>query len=215
MVHCKILVQAGPMLHEETEENPTERLWESYRVWLNDYDDMTLARMTAQTLGQLKGRVWRLSHPLIGLFRLAARTAHKRGLDIFRLAQLTEYTSAPCCGGPLLPLITRDIVEHGVFCEYCGEIVMPLDDLPVPSNITLKTWAEAYQQSHSIAHWDEPKIRKHPDFEQLFQSSADACDRLLVELAKNLLPPLLDHFPAVVWQDHDECLDVWPDDLKV
>ena len=35
-------------------------------------------RRLAQTLGQFEGRAWRLSHPLVGAYRLAAKIAHDR-----------------------------------------------------------------------------------------------------------------------------------------
>ena len=40
-------------------ESPTDRLWKEYSLAFRDFDDLTLARWLAQTLGQLQGRVWR------------------------------------------------------------------------------------------------------------------------------------------------------------
>jgi len=59
-------------------ESPLDKLWQEYGRVFHDFDDLTLARWLAQTLGQLKGRAWRLSHPLLGAYRLAAQIAHDR-----------------------------------------------------------------------------------------------------------------------------------------
>ena len=59
-------------------ESPLDLLWKEYSLVFRDFDDMTLARWMAQTLGQLEGRAWRLSHPLLGAYRLAAQAAHDR-----------------------------------------------------------------------------------------------------------------------------------------
>ena len=29
-----------------------------------------------------------------------------------------------------------------------------------------------------------------------------------------LVPRFLEHYPAIVWEDHDECLEVQPDDIN-
>ena len=59
-------------------ESPLDKLWKEYGRVFHDFDDLTLARWLAQTLGQLEGRAWRLSHPLLGAYRLAAQIAHDR-----------------------------------------------------------------------------------------------------------------------------------------
>ena len=52
---------------------PLDLLWKEYRLGFKDFDDLTLARWLAQTLGQLEGKPWRLSHPLVGAYRLGAK----------------------------------------------------------------------------------------------------------------------------------------------
>ncbi|HMP84595.1 MAG TPA: hypothetical protein PKA41_18015, partial [Verrucomicrobiota bacterium] len=59
-------------------EAPLDRLWKEYGRGFRDFDDLTLARWLAQTLGQLEGRAWRLSHPLVGAYRLGAQLGHER-----------------------------------------------------------------------------------------------------------------------------------------
>ena len=53
-------------------ESPLDALWQEYARAFQGWDDLTLARWLAQTLGQLEGRAWRLSHPLVGAYRLGA-----------------------------------------------------------------------------------------------------------------------------------------------
>src|SRR5262245_31195176 len=96
-------------------ESPLDRLWREYSAVFQDFDDLTLARWLAQTLGQLEGRIWRLSHPLLGAYRLAAHMAHDRQIWLKRLASPPPaYREAPCCRAPLLPFFTRDVVEAGL-----------------------------------------------------------------------------------------------------
>ncbi|HEY4952874.1 MAG TPA: hypothetical protein VII71_05770, partial [Verrucomicrobiae bacterium] len=57
---------------------PIDLLWKEYGRAFADFDDLTLARWLAQTLGQFEGRAWRHTHPLVGAYRLAAKIAHDR-----------------------------------------------------------------------------------------------------------------------------------------
>src|SRR2546426_3318301 len=91
-------------------ESPLDRLWQEYSEVFRDFDDLTLARWLAQTLGQLEGKVWRLSHPLVGAYRLAAQLGHEQQIWHKRLAPPpAAYPEAPRCPAPLLPLLTRDV----------------------------------------------------------------------------------------------------------
>src|SRR5690349_1697170 len=105
--------------------NPDSRLdqlWKEYSLVFQDFDDLTLARWLAQTLGQLEGKVWRLSHPLLGAYRLAAQLAHERQVWLKRLANPpAAYTEAPCCRAPVLPLLTRDVRDAGLICQHCND----------------------------------------------------------------------------------------------
>src|ERR1044071_3082853 len=99
---------------------PNDRLWKEYSTVFRDFDDLTLARWMAQTLGQLEGRSWRLSHPLLGAYRLGAQVAHDRQTWLKRLIPVpSAYLEAPCCRAPLLPLLTRDVLEAGLICQNC------------------------------------------------------------------------------------------------
>ena len=57
---------------------PLDLLWKEYSFVFAEFDDLTLARWSVQTLGQLTGKAWRFSHPLVGSYRLAAQLAHDR-----------------------------------------------------------------------------------------------------------------------------------------
>src|ERR1051326_2385806 len=100
----------GPM-----PESPLDGLWKEYSAVFRDFDDLTLARWLAQTLGQIEGRVWRGSHPLVGAYRLAAHVGDERQIWLKRLATGPHaYQEAPCCRAPLLPYVTRDVLEAGL-----------------------------------------------------------------------------------------------------
>jgi len=201
-----------PMAEDDHER--LQELWEQYRISINDYDDLTLARWISQTLGQLKGRVWRLSHPLVGLHRLLATTAHKRAIRVSRLAQVpADYPPCSQCGAPLLPLVTRDASEDGLVCETCGASAVPFNELPSDLQQPLHEWAARYAPVHAVAHWDDAQRARSKDYDKAYQEAAEEAEQLLLELSSQVLPAALDHFPAIVWEDHDECLDVRPDDI--
>src|SRR5688500_18458995 len=105
----------------EAPDDNLERLWDEYRLGFQDFDDLTLVRWMAQTLSQLQGRPWRLSHPLVGVYRLAAQVAHERQVWLKRLFDPTRaYDIAPCCRAPLVPLLTRDVIDSGLVCPQCA-----------------------------------------------------------------------------------------------
>ena len=75
-----------------------------------DFDDHTLGRWLSQTLSQLSGKAWRLSHPLVGAYRLGAQLAHEEHIWLKRLAMPpANFREAPCCRAPILPLLTRSL----------------------------------------------------------------------------------------------------------
>src|SRR5213594_3943879 len=123
-------------------ESPLDRLWQEYSRVFSDFDDLTLARWQAQTLGQLEGRAWRLSHPLVGTYRLAAQAAHDRQIWLKRLcAPPAAYPESPCCRAPLLPLLTRDVRDAGLICQHCNETLVPFDEIPADVRPDLEIWA--------------------------------------------------------------------------
>lgn len=196
-------------------ESSTERLWKEYSLAFRDFDDLTLARWLSQTLGQLQGRVWRFSHPLVGAFRLAAELGHKRQIWLKRLANApAAFPESACCRAPLLPVFTRDIVEAGLICQHCAETVIPFDELPAELQDSIRSWGSKYAPVHAVAHWDEQK-QKASHYQQDLEDAAGEAEKLLVMAAKEILPRFLDYYPAIIWEDQDECLEVAPDDLRL
>lgn len=200
----------------EGAESPVDRLWDEYGKVFRDFDDLTLARWMSQTLGQLEGRLWRMSHPLVGAFRLAAQVAHDRQVWLKRLANAPmAYRESECCRGPLLPLFTRDVVESGLLCQHCGATAVPFADLPGPLKTAFRKWSEEYLAIHEVAHWDDRERKKCGNYDQAVDDAAMRAEKLLARIARTHLPKLLDHFPAVVWEDQDECLDVRAEDIVI
>lgn len=195
-------------------ESPFDKLWQEYAEVFEEYDDLTLARWMAQTLGQLEGKAWRTSHPLLGAFRLAAQVARDRGLSVHRLATVpAAYTQAECCGSPLIPLLTRDVKESGMGCPHCGGTAIPFEELPPEVREELKKWAETYAPIHAVAHLDEEAQRREKNYTDTLEQAAEKAEELLGVAGFELAPRLLEHFPAVIWEDQDECLEVRPEDI--
>jgi hypothetical protein len=199
----------------DEQQNPLDHLWKGYAEVFKGFDDLTLARWMAQTLGQLRGRVWRLSHPLVGAYRLAAEVGYEREVWLKRLATMpSSYFEAPCCRAPMLPLFTRDVVESGLVCEHCGGTAVEFSEIPPALQAAVKDWADRYAPVHQVAHWDDARRKRAPDYDQAMDEAADQAARLLAEAATHLAPRFLDTHPAIVWEDHDECLEVRPEDVE-
>src|ERR1039457_2216811 len=132
---------------------PLDQLWKEYSLGFRDFDDLTLARWLTQTLGQLAGRTWRLSHPLLGAYRLAAQLAHERQIWLQRLVTPPPaYSGSACCRAPMLPLLTRDVREAGLICQHCNETLVPFDEISADVRAELDLWAQQYEPVHAVAH---------------------------------------------------------------
>ncbi len=195
-------------------DSPLDLLWKEYSQAFRDFDDLTLARWMSQTLGQFEAKAWRLSHPLLGAYRLAAQLAHEKQIWFKRLASPPSgYIEAPCCRAPLLPLLTRDVQETGLICQHCSDTAVPFDELPEALQSELKTWAAEYGPVHAVAHWDDHQRKGSGDYDRAFENAAAEAERLLVQAGARLAPRLLEFYPAIVWEDQDECLEVRPEDV--
>src|SRR6516225_8975514 len=182
-------------------ESPLDLLWKEYGMVFRDFDDLTLARWTAQTLGQFEGKPWRLSHPLLGAYRLAAQLAHERQIWFKRLATPpASYRESPCCRAPMLPLLTRDVREAGLICQHCNETLVPFEEVPEPIRTELEAWASAYAPVHTVAHWDDAQRKSSGDYDRAFEKAAKDAERLLAQAGGMLAPKLLEFFPSVVWE---------------
>ncbi len=200
----------------EHSEAPLDKLWREYGDVFEDFDDLTLARWLAQTLGQLQGRVWRSSHPLVGAYRLAAQVAHDRQIWLKRLATAPrDYTDSTCCRAPLLPLITRDVIEQGLVCQHCNGTAIAFDDIPAEVQKQLREWSEKYTPIHQVAHWDDRQQKRSGNYDRALEDAATEAERLLATAGTKLAPALLEFYPAVLWEDQDECLDVRPEDITL
>jgi hypothetical protein len=197
-------------------ESPLDLLWKEYGLVFKDFDDLTLARWMAQTLGQFEGKAWRLSHPLLGAYRLAAQMAHERQIWFKRLATPpSAYTESPCCRAPMLPLLTRDVREAGLICQHCNETLVGFEDIPEGVRQSLETWAERYGPVHAVAHWDDAQRKSSGDYDRAYEKAAKDAERLLAEAGAHIAKGLLEFYPSVVWEDQDECLEVRPEDVNL
>lgn len=197
-------------------ESPLDRLWREYSAVFRDFDDLTLARWLAQTLGQLQGRAWRLSHPLLGAYRLGAQLAHDRQIWFKRLSTFPpSYPEAPCCRAPLLPLFTRDVLETGLVCQHCGDTCVPFEDIPDELHEQIRSWAERYAPIHAVAHWDDAQRKRAGNYDGKLEEAAEQAEELLEAAGRQIAPKLLEAYPAVVWEDQDECLEVRPEDVEL
>jgi hypothetical protein len=195
---------------------PLDLLWQEYSLAFRDFDDLTLARWLAQTLGQLEGKAWRLSHPLLGAYRLAAQLGHGRQIWLKRLVALPRaYSESPCCRAPMLPLLTRDVRDAGLICQHCNETLQPFEEIPSGLRGELEAWASEYSPVHAVAHWDDRQRKSARDYDRAYEKAAGEAEQLLAQAGRALAPKLLEVCPAVVWEDQDECLEVRPEDVKL
>ncbi len=195
-------------------ESPLDLLWKEYSLVFHEFDDLTLARWLAQTLGQLEGKSWRLSHPLLGAYRLGAQLGHDRQIWFKRIATPPHaYSESPCCRAPMLPLLTRDVRDTGLICQHCNDTLVPFDEIPEAIRSELETWAEQYAPVHAVAHWDDRQRKSAGDYDRAYDQAATEAEALLQRAGSKLAPKLLEIYPAIVWEDQDECLEVRPEDV--
>ena len=90
---------------------------------------------------------------------------------------------------------------------------MPFEEIPEAFRTRFERWANQYEEAHQVAHWDDKQRRKSKDYDAAFEDAAQDAEKLLIEAATELMPPLLESYPAVIWEDQDECLEVRPEDV--
>jgi hypothetical protein len=197
-------------------DSPLDALWKEYARAFQGWDDLTLARWLAQTLGQLEGRAWRLSHPLVGAYRLGAQLAHEKQIWLKRLATPpAAYAESSCCRAPFLPLLTRDVRETGLICQHCSETLVPFEEISAETRTEVETWAQQYEPVHAVAHWDDRQRRGAGNYDAAFENAAEQAELLLARVGRELTPKLLQIYPTIIWEDQDECLEVRPEDVPV
>ena len=181
-----------------------------------EMDDLTLARWMAQTLGQFSGQAWRLSHPLMLAYELAAHAAHDRQIWLKGMGIIpAAYIAAECCRAPLLLMLSRDVFDVGLVCKHCGETGVKFDDLPEDLKPGMDKWSADYDEIHSVAHWEDDGKKLPPAYDTLFELAAQSAEKLLAQAGSQLAPSLLELYPAVIWEDQDECLEVRPEDVDI
>ena len=195
------------------EESQIDKLWKEYTEVFRRCDDLSLGRWLSQTLSQLEGGVWRASHPLVATFRLAATVGQDRQIWTKRLASVQSYPESECCRSPLLPLFTRDVVTTGLLCQHCGETAIQFADIPEPLRAQIKKWSDNYGSVHAVAHWDEAEQHAVADYEEECENAAQRAEKLLLQARSRILPRMLEFYPAIIWEDQDECLEVGPEDI--
>ncbi|HWD91461.1 MAG TPA: hypothetical protein VG938_03845 [Verrucomicrobiae bacterium] len=197
-------------------DSPFDQLLKEYSLVFREFDDLTLARWLAQTLGQLEGKAWRSTHPLLGAYRLAAQIGHERQIWFKRLATPPAgYLESPCCRAPMLPLLTRDVRETGLICQHCSDTLVPFEEIPEAVRGDLDHWALQYAPVHAVAHWDDRQRKGAGNYDRAFEQAAREAEALLIRAGSQLAPKFLEFYPAIIWEDQDECLEVRPEDILI
>ena len=199
------------------EADSIEALWQDYSLLFQGFDDLALARWMAQSLAQLQGNLWRMSHPLVASYRLAAMVGLDRQIWHQRFVNVPPgFCSADCCRAPSVPMVTRDLLEKGLVCVHCGQQMVALDQIKNQQLAEkLSQWAESYAPIHAVAHWGEGQRKSQDQYEHAFEQAAQKSETQLSYLGSTLAPLLLDDFPLVIWEEQDECLQVRPEDIQL
>jgi hypothetical protein len=125
------------------------------------------------------------------------------------------YPESACCRAPLLPLLSRDVRESGLICQHCNETLVPFEEISAELKPVLESWAAEYASVHAVAHWDDHQRKRAGDYNRAYENAATEAERLLARAGAEIAPKLLDYYPAAVWEDQDECLEVRPEDVEL
>jgi hypothetical protein len=93
--------------------------------------------------------------------------------------------------------------------------LVPFEELPTAVQKDLEAWADKYRPIHEVAHWDDRQRKSAGDYDRAYENAAHEAEKLLAHAGKTIAPSLLDFYPAVVWEDQDECLEVRPEDIRI
>ena len=105
--------------------------------------------------------------------------------------------------------------DAGLICQHCNETLVPFDDIPASLRDALSEWATQYAPVHAVAHWDDRQRKAAGDYDHALENAAEEAEGLLAQAGRELAPRLLEFYPAVVWEDQDECLEVRPEDVRL
>ena len=112
-----------------------------------------------------------------------------------------------------VPVFTRDVINSGLLCQHCGGTAVEFLDIPKVMRPALQNWADEYAGIHAVAHYDEAQMSTVGNYDEAFEKAASNAEHLLALLATRVLPGLLEYYPALIWEDQDECLEVEPKDI--
>jgi hypothetical protein len=112
-------------------------------------------------------------------------------------------------------LFTRDILDAGLICQHCGDTCVPFEEIPADLKTEVNSWAEAYAPLHGVAHWDDAQRKRSGNYEGKLDEAAEEVEKLLGVAGSRIAPRFLDHYPAIVWEDQDECLEIRPEDVSL
>ena len=115
----------------------------------------------------------------------------------------------------MLPLLTRDVLESGLVCQNCSATAVPFEEISPELQTFVKAWAEEYGPVHAVAHWEDRQRKSAGNYEEACENAAKEAERLLARVGTEIAPKFLEVYPAVVWEDQDECLEVRPEDIPL
>lgn len=189
-------------------------LWQEHMRGLRSWDDLSLVRWLSQSLGQFYERSWRVSHSFVVAYRLGVTVAHQRDVWNRRIFSFHQnYQTAPCCNAPTIPLVSFEMMSHGIACSCCGGELISLKELPLSLRKAFMDWGRRYDSIHQVAHWDDERKKESKNYDKDFDEAGDRAIPLLTELGYKLVPKLLELYPAIFWEDGDHCLDLRPEEI--
>ena len=198
-------------------DSPLDQLWNEYGQVFREFDDLTLARWLAQTLGQLGGKAWRWSHPLDR--RVPARRASRpRSPDLVQTPgdrRPPHIWNRPAAARPCFPFSRATSARPASFASIAATRLFRSTKFRKPSAATWKTGRLQYAPVHAVAHWDDRQRKGAGNYDRAYEQAAKEAEALLARAGQQLAPRMLEFYPAVVWEDQDECLEVRPEDVFV
>ena len=92
---------------------------------------------------------------------------------------------------------------------------MEFEDIPEKPREQIAEWADKYAPVHAVSHWDDAKQKRVSSYQEKLEDAAEEAEGLLATAGRTLAPALLESYPALIWEDQDECLEVRPEDIPL
>ena len=64
-------------------------------------------------------------------------------------------------------------------------------------------------------HWNDTERKRAGNYDRKMEDAAVAVEELLRRAGRELMPKFMNHYPAIIWEDQDECLEVRPEDIEL